>query len=504
MWSVPAWRTAWVAFGLGAVALLALCMGTVETTIDTWINDTTFNHGFLIIPISGYLVWQRRGELARMSPEPSALALVPLALAAFGWLLGAAASVNPVQQFGLLGMLWSLFAAVFGWRIVRYLAFPLAFTAFAVPFGTFLVQPLQHFTAAFAIKGIELLGIPVYSEGFLISIPNGNFEVAEACAGIRFLIATLALGFLFAELTSRSLVRKAVFLSLCVVVPLIANGLRAFGIVLIGYLSDMTMAVGFDHIVYGWLLFAIITVILLAVGMAFRDRDLAEIPPAPPTSVRRTPTSRGRIVALAAGAVALAAAFPAYGKLVLDRVPPLAQIALTGPEIGGGWRPIERANHMWRPYFPGADATAMHGYAKNGRAVWLFIAYYRYQRSGAEVVSALNKLADGRTWRPVSDSAAAAPIDRRTTRVHQVRLARGPSELTVWGWNWIGGQFTADAYFSKILQVKAKLLDEPLAAAYVAIAVDEDPVGAPASAILRDFLANMEPLGPLLSRAVPR
>ncbi len=410
--SRPAWRAATIAFALGFAAIVALFHNTAESIVSIWFHDTTFNHGFLILPICLYLAWLRRDELARMTPEPTGWALVPLAASGGAWLLGAAANVNVVQHFALLFMLWSLFVGVFGWRVSRYLAFPLAYAAFAVPFGTFLVPPLQEFTATFAVKGIELLGIPIYRDGFLLSLPNGNFEVAEACAGIRFLIATLALGFLFAQLTYRSYWRKAAFLALCVVVPILSNGLRALGVVLIGYVSDMTMAVGFDHIVYGWLLFAMVTVILLAVGMAFRDRDLNDVPPAPPSAVGRPRAGTFRVAAVAAVCIAVAAVYPAYAELVIRAVPPDRPIALAAPTAGNGWSAVANAGDSWQPVFPGADATLMQAYRKDGRTVRLFVAYYRYQRPAAEVVSFRNKIVDDKAWRRARDEHGHGPRRR--------------------------------------------------------------------------------------------
>ncbi len=504
LWSIPAWRSALIAFGLGAAALIALFHDTAATIVGIWIDDTTFNHGFLILPICIYLVWQRREELARMMPEPTAWGLLPLVLSGAGWLLAAAANVNVVQHFALLFMLWSLFLCVFGWRVSRYLAFPLGYAAFAVPFGTFLVPPLQNFTATFAVKGIELVGIPIYRDGFLLSLPNGNFEVAEACAGIRFLIATLALGFLFAQLTYRSYWRKGAFLALCVVVPIISNGIRAFGVVLIGYLSDMTLAVGFDHIVYGWLLFAIVTIILLWVGMMFRDRDINDMPHAPVSALGRPRPSAVRIGALAAVAVAIAAIYPAYGGLVIQAAPPKGAVALATPEIGNGWQPVAAPADGWRPVFPKADATLMQTYAKGGREVTMFVAYYRYQRPGAEVVSYDNNLADGKQWRWLNASSTEATVEGSRMAVDVTRLARGDARRLVWSWHWIDGAFTANPYVSKFLQTKSKLLHERQGAAFIAVATRSDTDADAAPRTLGDFLASAKPLRPLLARATSK
>ena len=90
---------------------------------------------------------------------------------------------------------------------------------------------------------------------------------------MRFLIATIALGCLFANLSFRTPLRRSIILFLAVLVPIVANGIRAFGIVYIAHITDHTVAVGVDHLVYGWIFFAFVTIVLLAIGMTFRETD---------------------------------------------------------------------------------------------------------------------------------------------------------------------------------------------------------------------------------------
>ncbi len=142
--------------------------------------------------------------------------------------------------------------SVVGWRIFRAMLFPMLYLFFMVPTGEFLVPRLQDFTASFVVLGLQLVNIPVFLDGVFIRIPNGLFEVAEACAGLRFLIANVAFGFLFANLMYRGWRKRIIFVALSFIVPIFANGLRAFGIVMIAHLSDNKLAAGVDHIVYGW------------------------------------------------------------------------------------------------------------------------------------------------------------------------------------------------------------------------------------------------------------
>ena len=98
--------------------------------------------------------------------------------------MGFVASVALVQQFAFVIVIQGLFLAVLGLKIGRLLLFPLAYMAFAVPFGRFMIPPLQDLTAFFVVKWLRLIDVPVFLDGIFISIPTGNFEVAELAGGV--------------------------------------------------------------------------------------------------------------------------------------------------------------------------------------------------------------------------------------------------------------------------------------------------------------------------------
>ncbi|MEX2453637.1 MAG: exosortase A, partial [Rhodospirillaceae bacterium] len=260
------WHRALAALCLAFAGLCALFWGTVSQMVTTWYVSATFNHGFLIAPICGWLIWERREAIAAYVPKPDFRGVLPIAVCAAFWLIADAASVNFIKEFAFVGMIQATVFTVLGWRLVRAMLFPLAFLLFAVPFGEFLVPYLQDLTAVMVVAGLNWIGIPVFLDGIFLSIPSGNFLVAEACSGVRFLIATVALGALFANLSFRSLSRRLIIVLLSIAVPIVANGIRAFGIVWLAHISDHTIAVGVDHLIYGWIFFAIVTVLLLAIG----------------------------------------------------------------------------------------------------------------------------------------------------------------------------------------------------------------------------------------------
>ena len=128
--------------------------------------------------------------------------------------------------------------------------FPLLFLFFAVPFGEALVPKLMDWTADFTVAAVKLSGVPVYREGTHFVIPSGQWSVIEACSGIKFLIASLMGGSLYAWLLYRSPGRRLAFIGASIVVPLLANWLRAYTIVMVGHLSNNRLMTNDDHIVF--------------------------------------------------------------------------------------------------------------------------------------------------------------------------------------------------------------------------------------------------------------
>src|SRR5207248_7787616 len=149
---------------------------------------------------------------------------------------------------------------------------PLLYLYFLIPVGEYLQHPLQQFTVAFINTGLDVFQIPHFVDGVLIEIPEGSFSVTEACAGLRFLIASIAFGGFYACVMYASPLRRFVFLALSFVVPIFANGLRALGIVVIGHYLGSSQAVATDHVLYGWLFFSLVTFVLIVIGLGFREK----------------------------------------------------------------------------------------------------------------------------------------------------------------------------------------------------------------------------------------
>ena len=234
------------------LAIPALFYKTTEAMIHVWMVNETFTHGFLIFPITLWLIWQKKDQLNAVPAIPETKAFVLLIPLLAGWLISSIVDVQVVQQFIMIAIIITIIWIIIGRHLFYSILFPLLFLFFAVPFGQSFIPPLMEFTAFFTVNMIHLTGIPIYQEGLFLSLPSGEWSVVEECSGVRYLIASLTLGTLYAYLSYTSFKKRLIFILISILVPILANGFRAFGIVMIGHLSGMKLATGVDHLLYGW------------------------------------------------------------------------------------------------------------------------------------------------------------------------------------------------------------------------------------------------------------
>ncbi len=325
-------RLVLVLLGLGLAGLLLLFRTEVTAALDVWYDSTAYGHCYFVIPIAAWLGWERRDQLAGLAPRPTAWpALLALPIAA-AWFVAERLGLMEGRQLALLCFAEIMVLCMLGWRLYYAAAIPLLYLFFLVPFGAFLTPTLQHVTANFVELGLNVLGIPNFVDEFTIEIPEGVFYVAEACAGLRFLIAAIAFGVVYACTIYRSPGRRIAFIAASCVIPIIANGLRALGIVVVGHLIGSAEAAAADHLIYGWIFFSVVILLLIAAGLPFRQDGPDDAPQAEPSRRLRLPTLPP--VATASALLALIAAFipavagPLVSQTLDDTVPPAPHFAL--------------------------------------------------------------------------------------------------------------------------------------------------------------------------------
>jgi exosortase A len=459
--------------------------------------SSTFNHGPLIPALAAYLAWRRRDRLAGVPPRFEWIGLAVLAGAVLVWLAGRLSATMVLQQFGLVFTLQAFVLCVLGRHIVWKLLFPLFYLTFAVPFGAELVPPLQDITAFFVVNLLRLVGIPVFIDGVFIATPAGNYLVAEACAGLRYLISTFALGLVFANLTFDSWQRRAFFVGLSIVVPIIANGIRAFLIVLIAYVSDNEIATGIDHVIYGWVFFSFVTFLLFAAGYAMRE-PLAE-EPAKPAFARASSGPRNAPVFAAAAALAIVLAASLYTESALGRSAALSP-AIAAPELSGFVKAATPPG-AWQPVFVGADRQIDQVYERGGRRVGLHVGLYSHERQGAKAVTGEHNFAPTDIWKAGAPASVNLDLPGAQLTAVTLRVSAPGRYRTVWYWYWIGGEFTGSPYAAKLLNLRTLLSAGNPATAVIAVSAEYPAAQGEPTDLLREIAAATPAIRSMIENA---
>ncbi len=490
-----AWSRHIVALAMATAAILLLFAGDALDMARIWWTSATFNHCILVLPIIVWLVWQRLPDLRALAPRAWAPGLALVGAGGAAWLLGEAGNAALLRHFGLVLMLQGSVVACLGKAVARGIAFPIFYAFFLVPFGEELVPPLQTLTAKMSMALLALAGVPAHIEGIFISTPSGLFRVAEACSGVRFLVAMAALGALAANLCFRAWPRRLAFVAFALAASVLANGLRAFGTIYIAYRTDNQIAVGIDHLVYGWIFFAIVIALIVAASWRFFDRAPGErwFDPARLQAPGAEPGRPAGAAQMAAFAIAIAAVAPFWSGAVAaagTRAVPDGPL----PDVAG-WTRLP-AGPEWQPHYTGADRVRLARYRNEaGQQVDLGIVVFARQSEGRELVGYGQGAADedgawswtGTTTPPPGGKAELIGSHGKVREVASFYR--------------VGDVVTGSSARVKLETVKVRLLGGPQRAVAVLVAAEAPADGLSPRPAIDAFLADLGPVAPLADRA---
>ena len=240
----------------------------IPDMVDTWFRHSDNSHGVLVPLVSLYFLWLKRPEIAEIPIKGSP---VGLALLLFFLLFYAASFIGGIAFFCRLMLVASLIALVWaclGTAMVRSLAFPLGFLFFMIPVPDTLLNmvsfPLQLLATQISVELISYCTIPVYREGNMVFLINAQLEVAEACSGIRSIMALTMISAIFAYITPGATWRRVVLVVAAVPIAFIANILRVTGTGILAHFYGDQVARGFLHDFSGFTVFFFGLVMLYA------------------------------------------------------------------------------------------------------------------------------------------------------------------------------------------------------------------------------------------------
>ncbi len=385
--------------GVSSIFLLTVIIffPTWKSLVDIWTRSETFAHGFIVIPISLWVIWQNKALHNQIIPKgPSWLGLGFTAVNGFVWLLASLIHALVIQQYALVGILIGGIWFYLGNETTKKLIFPLTFLYFMVPVGEALLPYLMQYTADFTVYLLRKTGLSVYREGMHFSLVTGDWSVVEACSGLRYLIASIMLGTIYAYITYQKNYKRALFILFSIILPIIANGFRAYMIVMIGHLSGMKLAVGVDHLIYGAIFFTFIIFIMFYIGSFWRD-DPIEIQDVSAKQANKPYNNQKRLTPYSS-ILLLTTCFAIWplanhwlqshyhADTSLPNWPPLTQ--------NPNWHEVQPPAWPWHPKFEQAvnDSTRYFQHKKNGLISGFYQANFGEEKQGAELVSTHNVL----------------------------------------------------------------------------------------------------------------
>lgn len=434
-----------------------------------WVESTAYNHCFLVLPLIGALLWNRRSTIALLQPRPFPVALILIPFLLVLWIWAALLGVLEAEQLLIVSLFEVLLLAVLGWQCFRALLAPLLFLFFLVPFGAFLTPTLQQFTTSFTVYGLRLLNIPVFSDGFLIQIPQGSFEVAEACAGLRFLIASIVFGCFFATIIYRSPIRRAMFIGFSIVVPIIANGMRALGLLILAHIEGSASAVAADHLIYGWVFFSLVTLLLIIIGLYFSDGER----PLPVDVVAASPATNFKTGATMTVGLLLVLLGPAY-FMVIDRAMAVpSNFGLLAP-AAGDWVHEPNAEVEWHPVVIGASRSVLETYSDGHARVSQFVALFPLPARDSPLSRSGTAMGEAVNWHIVKAGPVSVLRESNPVALNMAILARQSEHRLVWWFYVVDNQMTASPLMTKLMQARTALRGGSHVGAIVAISTDID------------------------------
>jgi EpsI family protein len=260
-------------------------------------------------------------------------------------------------------------------------------------------------------------------------------------------------GTLFAYINYRAAWRRVAFVGVAIAVPIVANWMRAYLIVMLGYLSDNKLATGVDHLIYGWLFFGFVMLVMFWIGSQWQEKTPATAARPQDTAEQEVPAraaSPARLWSAALAVIAVTLAWP----LILSAMQRGGDPAVTLGNIDvPGWSaaPVDGG---WTPHFEAPSAVRHESLHRGDDTVGLYVAYYRGQTTERKLVSSNNVLvpSNDRVWARIADARRDVVIDgvSRAVAIEQIRGHDGQS-IVAWKWYWASGRLTSSDVLAKAL-----------------------------------------------------
>lgn len=319
-----------------------------------------WGHAFFVPVIAGYLIWQRRQQIAKATASVFWPGLLAVGIGILGYLtfsIGPIPGVHMGQGLFVILTIWGVALTLLGPSVTRWLMLPAAYLVFMITVSEAVMLkitwPLQLLASqgAYIVLGVigMVFGFSVSVDGNVLTVISSSgvehpLNVAEACSGMRMVVAFIALAGAVALLSSREWWKRITLMLLSMPVALLMNIARV-AILGLATLRDSNLAAGEAHTLIGTLLLIPGLGLFLAVGWALEKMAPSEKPAKPkgePAALRvrlTRPITAVLLVVLFGSALGMGWAINYY-KIHLNKLPiypPGGRVVATLPRETDSW-----------------------------------------------------------------------------------------------------------------------------------------------------------------------
>lgn len=457
----------------------------ISTAINVWTVSEIFNHCFLVIPGACFLIYQKREQLAQQAFSANYWLLIPFIGTIILYTFGYVGDIRLLMHIATFVSLPLLIWLVIGNNAAKIIAFPLYFMLFSIPIGEQLIPFLQELTTDLAVPLIEMTGVPIYRNGLYLDIPEGRFLVAEACSGISFLVASIVFGNVYAYISFRTLPKQIFFILISLFVPIIANALRVYGIVLTAHLTDMEYAAGADHLIYGGVFYAIVLFLLIFIGERFRDQSITLHKTTQPNKTKAYEQSKPWQV-IATVLILFIMQFSWLSSIEKNKSTvkstPIINIVPLNNNIQ------QKKLVKWQPSFPLATETQQGViWLNKNTSIDFFIA--AYASGEGELISSLNQLYDAKRWSLVDTSSITLKDGKQKVSLTQLISPQGEKRMIIHWYQLSNETFTSKIKI-KLYQTFNLLLGQVDNSSLVAFSVQSNDSSTQNELLLAEFVED--------------
>lgn len=251
---------------------------TWKGLVSAWYHsDDSF--GFFIPPVCVFIGWLKRDVLSKLERKPSRLGLGLVIAGLLFYLIGRLGEITTLAALSILPTLAGVILFLWGAAFLKELLFPLFLMLCMIPVPAQIYSamtiPLQLWVSQASTWLAGLLGVAIYSEGNVITLPHKTLEVVQACSGLRSLTTLLSLSAILGYFLLKSNILRAVLIVSALPISIVVNVIRVLALIVCEYYFGFDLNAGTAHTAFGLVIFllALVMIILVRGGLSFWDRS---------------------------------------------------------------------------------------------------------------------------------------------------------------------------------------------------------------------------------------